>query len=454
MKKWSIIWKVTVWYTIFMTLLVMITLGVLFSINSGQVKSGIRANLENVVAESFEKLESDDGYVEIDGLDYFKKGVYLSVFDGNGHFIYGKMPTEFLAAIELKPDTMHTVSENGTDWYVYDVYLMLEDNTPVWIRGITSQTEAQTVSLNWIKIAVIILPLLVVLIAAGGYYIAKKAFYPVFQIQRTAEEVSEGGNLSKRIGLEQGSDEIHQLGRTFDRMLDQLQKSFERERQFTADASHELRTPTAVIMAQSEHGLNSLDNPKELKECLEHIKHQSVKMARLISQLLLLTRADKGNQKLQLEAVNISELLEVTAEEYKEQADKKAISIQLDIEKDIIAKMDETLLLRMFGNLLSNAISYGRQAGYVQMGLHREDMNIIGYVKDDGIGIESENIEKIWDRFYQEDSVRLAEPENNGSSGLGLSMVKWIIEAHGGEIHVFSQKGEGTIFQYRIPYVK
>lgn len=452
MKKWSITWKVTIWYTILMTLLVILSLVVLFSISSVQMQSGVRTNLQSVVSESFETLESDDGYIEIeDDLDYFKRGVYLSVFDGKGHFIYGKMPGEFLSALEFKADEIQTISENGTDWYVYDAYLMLEDNTPVWIRGITSQTEAQTASASWLRISMLLLPLLVVLIAIGGYYITKRAFLPVRRIRQTVEAISEGSDLSKRIGLGAGQDEIHQLGGTFDRMLDRLQESFERERQFTSDASHELRTPTAVIMAHADHGLNSMENPEEVKECLEHIKKQSRKMTGLISQLLMLTRADKGNQKLHLEIVNMSELLEAAVEEHRELAMPKDISIHSDIEHNIIARVDETLILRMFVNLLSNAVSYGRQSGHIQVALSRKNSDIVGYVKDDGIGIAAENIDKIWNRFYQEDDARSAKEDSGDSSGLGLSMVKWIVEAHGGSISVQSEKGKGSTFQFRLP---
>ena len=169
-------------------------------------------------------------------------------------------------------------------------------------------------------------------------------------------------------------------------------------------------------------------------------------MSQLISQLLTLSRIDRGHQKLNIEFVNISELAEVVIENQKMEADKKNIKIITEIEKDIHVEGDELMLMRLFINLISNAISYNKENGYVKIELIKTGNKLIGKIYDNGIGISKENINKIWIRFFQVDSSRTTD-----SSGLGLAMVKWIVEAHNGTISVVSQLEKGTLFTFEIP---
>ena len=261
-----------------------------------------------------------------------------------------------------------------------------------------------------------------------------------------AEKINEGNNLSQRINIGKGNDEIHTLAETFDTMFDRLQTSFEREVQFTSDVSHELRTPISIIVSQSEHGLDHINSKEKVEKSFKVILQESKKMSQLISQLLTLSRIDRGHQKLNIEFVNISELAEVVIENQKMEADKKNIKIITEIEKDIHVEGDELMLMRLFINLISNAISYNKENGYVKIELIKTGNKLIGKIYDNGIGISKENINKIWIRFFQVDSSRTTD-----SSGLGLAMVKWIVEAHNGTISVVSQLEKGTLFTFEIP---
>ena len=166
----------------------------------------------------------------------------------------------------------------------------------------------------------------------------------------------------------------------------------------------------------------------------------------MISQLLLLSRADQGRQQVQKERLNLSELTQMAAEEQEILAEEKDIRILTDIQPDIYARADESLYIRMLDNLISNAVSYGRKGGYVKVLLCEEGNMVRGAVEDDGIGIPGESLEKIWERFYRVDASRTGQEH----SGLGLSMVKWIVQAHGGEITVESQEGKGSRFVFQI----
>ena len=169
-------------------------------------------------------------------------------------------------------------------------------------------------------------------------------------------------------------------------------------------------------------------------------------MGEMVSQLLLLSRADQGRERLTLEPLDLSELSQLEAEEFSEIAGKKGISLLAEIQPGVEVTADQTLMLRLWGNLLQNAVTYGKEGGHIWMSLHREGDSAWLQVKDDGIGIAPQDLEKIWNRFYQVDPSRSGD-----SSGLGLSMVKWIAEAHGGQVQVNSTLGQGSCFTVKLP---
>lgn len=169
----------------------------------------------------------------------------------------------------------------------------------------------------------------------------------------------------------------------------------------------------------------------------------------MISQLLFLSRADQGRQPLQRETVNVSELTLMTAEEQQLLADAegRGVRISCDAGSDITACVDETLFIRLLVNLISNAVSYSRPNGKVTVSLSCADGELTGTVCDNGIGISEEDLPHIWERFYRADASR----QPGGHSGLGLSMVKWIAEAHGGSVEAESRLGEGSTFTFHMP---
>ena len=232
-------------------------------------------------------------------------------------------------------------------------------------------------------------------------------------------------------------------------MFDKLQKSFENEVQFTSDVSHELRTPISVIMTQSEYGKDIEMTPEEAKHTFNIIFKESKKMSQLVSQLLTLVRIDKGHLKLNLENIDIGELLEISLETQQINANKKNINFITNIEENIFTIIDEIMILRAFNNIISNAIFYGKENGFLKISLKKENNKIFITFEDNGIGISKENLDKIWIRFFQADSSRTTD-----NSGLGLPMVKGIIEAHNGNISVTSELGKGTTFSIILPFLE
>ena len=446
MKRLSIQWRVTLWFTLLMTLLAAVGLAFLFFVGG---QSALAAT-QNRMAEMAETARSEigldsSGFVFDSDLEYFRDGVYLSVYDAAGLPLYGAVPRLFDNTVVFADGQLRELTDAGGRWYVYDISFAV-DESQVWVRTVAAVDEVGSTITQLLRLALVVLPFFVVLAAVGGFWLTHRAFLPVRRITRTAREIRQGGDLSRRIDLGPGRDEIHTLASEFDSMFARLEASFAAEKQFASDASHELRTPTAVILTQCEDALESAASPEELRAALKAIQRQGEKMAGLLSQLLLLSRADSGRQTLRSEPVDLSGLAAAVADEQRERAADKGIAVTADIATGLVVQGDETMLMRVLINLMENGIKYGRAGGHLALTLTAGGDTVTGKVADDGIGIAAEDLDKVWRRFWQADPAH-----SGGGAGLGLSMVKWIVEAHGGRITVESVLGKGTAFTFTLP---
>lgn len=448
MKRWSIKLKLTCLYGGFMILLIVAALAILFSLSNQEVLSSVQSDLREQVQGSVEELEAEGGYLEVDSDFYnMENGVYLSVYGVDGTFLYGRIPTGFGNQPDFENDSLRTVREGQETFYVFDMEHRIQGYGSVYIRGITSVTRAENSFTVTLRFALILLPALAVVMILLSYQFVRRTLLPVRRITDTVKEIREEADLSRRVDLPDGRDEIYHLADTFDQLLSELEEAFARERQFTSDVSHELRTPAAVILLQSEELLSDPSLSEPQREQLEAIRKKAGDMSAMISQLLLLSRADQGRQVLQKEPLDISELTLMTAEEQQLLADEKHISIVTDIEPGIVLPADESFFIRLLVNLISNSIAYGREGGTTKVSLHREEQEAVLAVADDGVGIDGKDLPRIWDRFYRADASR----GDSSHSGLGLSIVKWIAKEHGGEVAVESEKGRGSTFTCRFP---
>ena len=444
MKRLSIHLKVTLWFTLLMVLLVSIVLAFLFYTGAQSALEETKSQMMDMVAAGWREIDADDGEIEIDDdLEYFKDGIYLSVYDAGGVPLYGSVPRDFDNSAVFAPGQLRTIPSMQKSWYVYDEQNTIYGYGTVWIRSVSAANQVDSTISTLYRLALIVLPFFVLFAAVGGYFITRRAFQPVRRIIQTAREIGEGNELSRRIALGQGRDEVYTLAAEFDSMFARLEKAFEREKQFTSDASHELRTPTTVIISQCEYALERAKTLDEAREALHAILNQAEKMAVMISQLLMLARADKAHGKMQFETVNLSDLAMMVVEQQQENASMRHIQLETHIEPDVEMQGDETMLMRVWINLIENGVKYGREGGWLQITLQKKQGLIIGCVQDNGIGIAPENLEKVWERFWQADSARSAS-----GAGLGLSMVKWIVQAHGGNIQVESVLGQGSAFTF------
>lgn len=447
MRKMSIKLKITLWYSVFMCLMVITVLGILLSISQNVVSTDVKKMLKEMVNEGKDEVDYEDGLLEIDDdLEYFSDGVYLQLYKEDGTWIDGMLPSYVKSEIEFQNKEVRTLQIGNHRYYVYDRLIEFKKHDNIWIRGIVSGTDAVTTIHTMIQLMTIILPLLGVLSIAIGYMIAKKSFQPIEKIRRAAIEISESKDLSKRIHLGEGKDEVYQLAATFDDMFKRLEASFEAEKQFNSDVSHELRTPVSVILANCDYALDEERTYEEQREALETVQRQASKMKTMITQLLTFARLERGIDKASLEIIDLSELVEMTCEEQVDRKEKN-ISLTWQIEPGLMVLADLSLMARLIINLINNAFQYGKENGHIKVELKKKgDHKVALRVSDDGIGIAREDQEKIWKRFYQVNDARTASEKH--SMGLGLSMVEWIARYHGGEVSVESELQKGSTFTF------
>ena len=448
MKKLSLKWKLTLLYTLFATLLTFIILTVLLYLGSGSILASTQNQLKERVYEGFDLFDMKNGILRVDSdFSDVEGGVYLSAYDASGSLLSGRIPYGFSSSIAVLEDTVQTAKLGGSTWYIFDASSSLRDYGTIRIRGICSVSALEEELRLLIRLALILLPLSILLSAVLCFSLVRRTLRPVYKITQTAREICEKKDLSRRISLKGGRDEITTLAETFDTMLAQLEDAFERQKQFTSDVSHELRTPLAVILSQCDDLLGDPHLSPEERASVKTIQDRTRTLTRLVSQLLFLSRTDQNRQVLTLEPLDLSLITKSVAEEQELFASEKNITLEAEIQENIFIQGDETLLIRLWMNLIENAVSYTQEGGCVQVGLSKEGETVTGYVKDNGMGISKEDLPKIWQRFYRADSSRT----DSSHSGLGLSMVQWIVQAHGGTIHAESTKGEGSLFLFTLP---
>ena len=294
------------------------------------------------------------------------------------------------------------------------------------------------------------LPLLVVLASLLGYWLSGRALAPVNRIIEGAERVGVR-NLSERLKVPKAHDELRRLTETLNAMLDRIEASVKRITQFTADASHDLRTPLALIRTNSELALRRTRSEGEYQETLARILAISEETTGLIEKLLTLARADANVSQLRLEPMSLYPVLQRVAQKVKLLALGKGVTFSESVVPyghTILG--DEAALERLFLSILDNAVKYTPAGGNVSLCFHLENAQAWIEIADTGIGISETDLPHIFERFYRADQNRSRETRG---SGLGLSIAKWIAERHSGIIDVKSEAFRGSLFCVRIPLV-
>lgn len=284
--------------------------------------------------------------------------------------------------------------------------------------------------------------------ALGSYWLAGRAFAPIRRLIEVARTIK-AGDLRQRVPVPRTSDEVQALALTFNEMLAGLEQTLNRQRRFVSDASHELRTPVAVIRSKTDLALQQPGELEEYVTVLRQINGESERLGRLVSDLLALARADEGKNHFEMETVPLHLLAEAVAANAEPLALERDISLRVEADSPVNVRGDEARLIQVIMNLLDNAIRYTNAGGSVTLSVASTRDQATLTVRDTGIGIQPEHLPRIFDRFYRVDSARTHKLDSN--SGLGLSIVDWIVRVHHGTIDVESQPGHGSTFVVTLP---
>ena len=386
-------------------------------------------------------------------------GDYLEVYAENGQLIYRSAFLEVHQSALLPPDQIKrpimknrridgrpfrfTLQKLGINGHVFTVEM-----------GAPADDVVETLHLFRYYL-LMFAPVLLLVAAGGGYWLSRRALSPVDALVRTARQVS-GTNLNSRLLNFDTGDELQRLSDTLNEMLDRIESAFLRITQFTADASHELRTPVSLIRTEAELALRRSRGEAEYKESLRHILLEAERTTALIEQLLSLARTDSGRETLNLQPVDLRQTLRSVVDGWQQVATIRNLQFSESLGApendgaDSFVMGDETLLRRLVDILLDNAFKYTPSPGSVHLTLESKGDSVVITVQDSGIGIAEEDQNKIFERFYRVDKAR---SRAQGGAGLGLAIAQWIVTQHRGSIAVESRPGEGAGFRVELPII-
>jgi heavy metal sensor kinase len=281
----------------------------------------------------------------------------------------------------------------------------------------------------------------------AGMFLARRITRPLAAIAKTAESI-QLSDLTREVPRTGTGDEIDRLAEVLNQAFHRLREAFERQTRFTADASHELRNPVAVIKSHAEIALSKPREPEAYREALQEIQSASDRLRGLLEGLLFLARADNRQLQAAFEATDLAELAREGVESFEAKARERSVSLAVEAPSPLSLSGDRVLLSMLMRNLLSNAVRHCREGGKVTVGVNREGEKAVLKVEDEGEGISAEVLPKIFERFFRVDEARTREA---GGTGLGLAIVKTVAQVHGGEVSATSTPGEGTTVRVHFP---
>ncbi len=459
-------WRLTLWYGLILaSILVIFSSGVYVYFRNGLQKS-IDAKIKSigeVLSSSMTQthnlgvLGNFERYLE-NVLGRKPKGKFIQIMDTSGK-IGAKMND---IETDTLPTSFKTLERALGGEIVYETFERTKPRLRMVTIPIVENKENRKVTsivqvgtsledfdetLNKLLIIMIIgIPTAVSITIVSGYLLARKALRPVDQIRRAAVKIT-SSNLEEKIDIGGRRDELSRLAQTFNEMIGRLRDAFQRINQFSIDVSHELKTPLTILKGETEVALrkdrDSVDYKKILKSNLEEID----RMAEIIDDLLLLSKADAKETGLNIKDVSLRDLVADVCMNMKIFADNKGIDLMVKELEDVKIKGDELKLRRMLLNIVENGIKYTQPGGIVEIASFLNNGYVQIDVKDNGAGIPEDDIKFIFDRFYRGDKSRKRET----GSGLGLSISKWIAEIHKGVIEVKSRPAEGSLFSIKLP---
>lgn len=449
--------RLTLWYVIlFAVTFIVFSVYLLFRFQRS-LRNTVDSSLQITVSNTIASFDMED-YTETNRLTFNSAG---QVQVRNPNFVMRLLSTQnevwdsygdtqnisFGSPVEAgyitQPET-----ENEEEWRVFSQPVVDSNGqTIAWVQAAQSLGPVNDAIEDLRAQLFLGIPLILIFAGFGGYFLANRALRPIQQITKTAQEIT-ARDLSKRLAYRGAMDEVGSLARTFDKMLERLQSSFERERQFTSDAAHELRTPLTVLKGQIEVTLNRQRHPAEYEKNLQELAAQVERLIRLSNGLLFLSRSDQNQLPFHPTSINLSELLEVLMEQFQPLVLGKELKIDQDIPAGFCVFGDSDHLIRLFMNVLENAFKYTPVGGQITIRAVEGPTETQVVIHNTGPGIPQEHLHHLFERFYRVDADRSSQ---TGGSGLGLAIAREIVRRHEGEIGIQSKPDRGVTVTVHLP---
>lgn len=444
--KWKIGTKMTLWFMLSVSVIVSLLFGVLYGAMAIALAQRLRDDLALAVEQIGAQVEWEGDRIAYENETPIAQEIAYHIMGENGDLLF--CDGQEMSAFDELPAAQgaYTRAElNGEPWLLLDAPAVWIGSERVYVRAAVSGAEARHTLRTMSLIFAVGLPLTAGIAALAGNALTRRMLKPIRRIIACAHEISEG-NFTQRVPDAPSQDELGELTDTLNRMLAAQEASIRRERQFTSDASHELRTPVAVMLATAENMQAQADGDAQRLKGIDSILLECRRMQRIIEQMLTLTRAQEGRYQLLKEEFSLADVIEGVREALAGAMAQKGILFESHVPEEVVLYADQSLMTQLALNLMENAVKYGKQGGRIVCEAKRRSHQCELYIRDDGIGIGEDELPRVFDRFYRADAAR-----DRSGTGLGLSIVRWIVEAHHGRISIQSAKGRGTTVAVILP---
>jgi two-component system OmpR family sensor kinase len=467
--------RLTLWYTAVMTLVLVVLAGATYLVLRQEIVR--RADAQAIeLADSFlstvdaemgdaTKPDSVDEGIAAAISEHRFRDVVFVVFDPQGDLLgvsasyrqpgRSTDPSREMLASVLRPllltsGMFRTVHLGGRQYRSYARHFSVAQQaaTLIVLQSLYHQNEFLETLAGTFGI---VIPLTIVLAGAGGYLLARRSLWPVVAMSAQASRIG-AENLYQRLEVENPLDELGQLAGSFNELLDRLNRSFERQKRFVADASHELRTPVAILCGEADVTLAQANRTEqEYREALQILGEEARRLKHIVEDLFTLARADAGQHPLAVSDFYLDELAAECSKNVRTLASAKNISVSCESQQELPIRADEGLLRRMLLNLLDNAIKYTAEGGSVSLRCGSENGRYRLSFEDSGPGIPTDLQSRIFERFFRADKARSRRESDGGGAGLGLAIAAWIAEAHGGKVELTRSTSTGSVFTVFLP---
>jgi heavy metal sensor kinase len=372
--------------------------------------------------------------------------IFISGLPKDGTFDPAHVPPPQLPVAQ--PFSHEVEMSDGHELLLHGLPYQASDGSQFLIEVAAPYNQIESVLRGLLLTFALGLPLIVALAIGGGYLLMRRALHPVDEIRQKAAQIT-SRNLSERLPVVHTGDELERLAVDLNRMIERLEASFHQVNRFSADASHELRTPLTVLQGELESMARSSSNlPIEIRDTIGSALEETQRLAKIVENLLAISRLEAGEARKQLERLDFAELARSTADQMRLLAEEKNIHLDCNEAEPVEVDADPARLKQVVVNLLDNAIKYTPERGRVSISVVKQDSRAVLEVADNGIGISADDLPHVFERFYRADKARSRQM---GGTGLGLSIVRSICLAHGGGVTVNSTEGRGSLFRVELP---